>query len=65
MRHYALKRGLLENHFEGRVDWWGHYPFEYHGQRMWEQISVCFALPATGHTGVNLALCAGVPVDPW
>ena len=63
MKHYAVKRGRAENYFKDRVDWWGHYPIGDHGQRMRDKVHVCLALgPSTGHTGVNVALCAGVPV---
>ena len=63
MKDYAVKHGRDENYFKDRIDWWGHLPIGDHGQRMRELVSVCFALgPATGHTGVNVALCAGVPV---
>ena len=63
MKHYAVKRGRAENYFKDRVDWWGHYPIGDHGQRMRDKVHVCLALgPSTGHTGVNVALCTGVPV---
>ena len=63
MQSYAEQHGLDKNYFDGRVDWWGHLPMEDHGQRMRDKVHVCLALgPGTGHIGVNLALCVGVPV---
>ena len=63
MQSYAEQHGLDKNYFDGRVEWWGHLPMEDHGQRMRDKVHVCLALgPGTGHTGVNLALCVGVPV---
>jgi hypothetical protein len=63
MQSYAQRRGLDKNYFDGRVEWWGHLPMEDHGQRIRDKVHVCLAFgPSTGHTGVNLALCVGVPV---
>jgi predicted O-linked N-acetylglucosamine transferase (SPINDLY family) len=63
MQSYAERHGLDKNYFDGRVEWWGHLPMEDHGQRMRDKVHVCLAFgPSTGHTGVSLALCVGVPV---
>ena len=62
MKDYAVKRGRDENYFKDRVDWWGHYPIGDHGQRMRDKVHVCLALGPSTDTGVNVALCVGVPV---
>ena len=63
MQSYAEQNHLDKDYFDGRVEWWGHLPMEDHGQRMRDNVHVCLALgPSSGHTGVNLALCVGVPV---
>ena len=64
MQSYAQRRGLDKNYFDGRVEWWGHLPMEDHGRRIRDKVHVCLAAfgPSTGHTGVHLALCAGVGV---
>jgi hypothetical protein len=63
MEAFAERRGLCKEYFNDRVEWWGFLPMAEHGQRLRDQVHVCYGYgSASGHTGMNLALCAGTVV---
>ena len=63
MEAFAEKNGLPKDHFVKRVQWWGFIPMDSHAKRLRDNVHLCVSFgSAEGHTGVHLALGAGVPV---
>jgi hypothetical protein len=63
MEAFAEQNSLSRNYFVGRLEWWARLPMDMHAKRMRDRAHVCVSFgPAEGHTGVHLALGAGVPV---
>jgi hypothetical protein len=63
MEAFSEQNSLSRNYFVGRLEWWARLPMDMHAKRMRDRAHVCVSFgPAEGHTGVHLALGAGVPV---
>jgi hypothetical protein len=63
MEAFAENNGLPKDHFVKRVQWWGFIPMDSHAKRLRDNVHLCVSFgSAEGHTGVHLALGAGVPV---
>ena len=63
MEEFAQSQKLPKDHFAKRVVWWGRMTMDMHARRLRDEVHLCVSFgSAEGHTGVHLALGAGVPV---
>jgi hypothetical protein len=63
IEEFAQLRGLAREYFARRLEWWGPKTMERHAKRLRDEVHLCVTFgSAEGHTGVHLALGAGVPV---
>ena len=63
MEAFSEQNSKPRDYFAERLEWWARWPMDMHAKRLRDRVHLCVSFgSAEGHTGVHLALGAGVPV---